>query len=471
MVHVVVVETGELGDRSYLAHDGHTAIVVDPQRDLDRFEAELDARGLRAGLVVETHLHNDYVSGGLQLARRHGAPYALNAADPVAFQRRAVGDGEELTAGGLRVRVIATPGHTDSHLAYAVTGGDGPAAVFTGGSLLYGSVGRTDLVDPARTDELTRAQYRSAHRLADLLDDDARIFPTHGFGSFCTSGSAAGGADSTLGRERLRNDAFTAGGEDDFVARLVAGLTAYPAYYAHMGARNREGAGPIDLSPPVRVSPAGLRERIAAGAWVVDLRDRTAFAAEHLAGTIGIALGPQFATYLGWLIPWGTPLTLIGDTPRQITDAQRQLVRIGIDRPDGAAAGALDRLAGGHPTRGYPRATFADLAAARPPFAGPAAARAPFADVAAARAREPRTVLDVRRDDERVHGAIPGSVHIPLHTLLDRLDGVPAGPVWVHCASGFRASIAASLLDRAGRDVVLIDEDYDAAVAAGLATG
>lgn len=452
MVDVAVVQTSELGDRSYIAHDGHVAIVVDPQRDLDRLQTVLHERGLRCAMVLETHIHNDYVSGGLQLAHQHDAPYAVNAADEVAFERHGVADGDELSVGGMRVRVVATPGHTDTHLAFVISGGPGPAAVFTGGCLLYGSVGRTDLVDPARTEELTRAQYRSAHRLVDLLDDDARIFPTHGFGSFCSAGSSSGGEDSTVGQERTRNDAFTATNEDTFVAQLVAGLTAYPAYYAYMGARNRAGAGPVDLSAPQQVNPTELRERISAGEWVVDLRDRTAYAAEHLVGTISIALSQQFATYLGWLIPWGIPLTLIGETPQQVTDAQRQLVRIGIDRPDGAATGRLRDLADGVATRSYRRITFAGLAAAQ-------------------QAGEALTLLDVRRADERALGAIPGSVHIPLHCLLDRLGDVPPGPLAVHCASGFRAGIAASLLDRAGHDVVHIDDEYTVAVTAGQATG
>lgn len=452
MVDVAVVQTSELGDRSYIAHDGHVAIVVDPQRDLDRLQTVLHERGLRCAMVLETHIHNDYVSGGLQLAHQHDAPYAVNAADEVAFERHGIADGDELSVGGMRVRVVATPGHTDTHLAFVISGGPGPAAVFTGGCLLYGSVGRTDLVDPARTEELTRAQYRSAHRLVDLLDDDARIFPTHGFGSFCSAGSSSGGEDSTVGQERTRNDAFTATNEDTFVAQLVAGLTAYPAYYAYMGARNRAGAGPVDLSAPQQVNPTELRERISAGEWVVDLRDRTAYAAEHLAGTISIALSQQFATYLGWLIPWGIPLTLIGETPQQVTDAQRQLVRIGIDRPDGAATGRLRDLADGVSTRSYRRITFAGLAAAQ-------------------QAGEALTLLDVRRADERALGAIPGSVHIPLHCLLDRLGDVPPGPLAVHCASGFRAGIAASLLDRAGHDVVHIDDEYAVAVTAGQATG
>ncbi|WP_131740269.1 MBL fold metallo-hydrolase [Actinomadura roseirufa] len=433
---VEIIETVELGDRSYVAHDGGLAVVVDPQHDLDRVRRVLDERNLRCALVLETHVHNDYVSGGLELARTTGALYAVTAAEPVAFDRRPVADGDELRAGDLRVRVVATPGHTDTHLAYVVGHGAGETAVFTGGSLLYGSVGRTDLVDPARTEELSRAQFRSARLLADLCEDDARVYPTHGFGSFCSSGSIAGGGSvATIGRERRRNDALTEPDEDAFVRRLVAGLTAYPRYYAHMGARNLAGAGPADLSPPSPVTPDGLAERIIDGEWVVDLRDRTAYAAEHVAGTVGVELGRDFSTYLGWLLPSGVPLTLVGDSARQVADAQRQLVRIGVDRPAGAAVGAPADLAAADRLRSYRTATFAEI---------PAGA----------------TVLDVRRDDERAAGALPDSTHIPLHALEDRMAEVPPGRIWVHCMSGFRASIAASLLDRAGRDVILIDDDF-----------
>jgi hydroxyacylglutathione hydrolase len=446
MVRVEVIATEELGDRSYVAHDGTSAVVVDPQRDLDRVYELLNRLGLRCALVAETHIHNDYVTGGFELARRHGVPYLVAAADDVSFERHPVTDGEVTEAGGLTVRALATPGHTDTHLAYLVSDADGQV-VFTGGSLLYGSVGRTDLVDPERTGELTRAQYHSARRLGELLADDTAVYPTHGFGSFCSSGASAGDTGSTIGIERGRNDAFVEQDEDAFVRRLTEGLTAYPRYYAHMAARNKAGPGPADLSPPMPVDPAELRERIAAGEWVVDLRERTAFAAKHLAGTIGIPLGTQFATYLGWLYPWDTPLTLIGDSAEQVADAQRQLVRIGIDRLAGANSGSVDALSGpGTELRGYPVATFAQ-----------------FGELGAQ-----DVVLDVRRDDERAAGAIPGSAHIPLHTLPERLDELPAGTLWVYCASGYRSAIAASLLDRAGRDVVHVDDEYDAAVRLGL---
>lgn len=440
MLEVEIVTTEELGDRSYVVHDGTIAVVIDPQRDIDRIEAVLAAKDLACELVLETHVHNDYVSGGLELSRRTGAAYGVAVTEELEFERLALADGDELAAGELRIHAVATPGHTEGHMSYVIEDGEGSTAAFTGGSLLYGSVGRTDLVDPDRTDELTRAQYRSVRHLAGLLKDETPVFPTHGFGSFCSSGSAVGGVRSTVGAERERNDALVIDDEDEFVASLVAGLTAYPSYYARMAPMNRRGPGPVDLSLPEPVDAEQLAERIGAGEWVVDLRTCTAFAADHLGGTIGIPLGPLFVTYLGWLLPDGMPLTLLGESSEQITAAQRQLVRIGIDRPLATTMRSPREITAGTGLRRYPTATFEDLE------------RSPDA-----------VVLDVRLDGERRLGFAVGSSHLPLHVLLEHLDDVPDGQVWVHCVSGYRAAIAASLLDRAGRDVVLIDDHIDRA--------
>ena len=208
MVNVEVLATDELGDRSYVAHDGQAAVVIDPQRDIDRVQSVLTELGLRCTLVLETHIHNDYVSGGLELAVRTGAAYVVAGTEEVAFDRRAVSDGDELAAGRMTVNVVATPGHTDGHLSYIVSDQEGSPVVFSGGSLLFGSVGRTDLVDPDRVHELTRAQYRSARRLVALVPDDTALYPTHGFGSFCSAGAAVGDSSSTIGLERQRNDAL-----------------------------------------------------------------------------------------------------------------------------------------------------------------------------------------------------------------------------------------------------------------------
>ncbi len=449
---VEVLSTDELGDRSYVVHDGQHAVVVDPQRDIDRVEELLARHRVQVSLVVESHIHNDYVTGGYELSRRTGARYGVNADDAVSFDRLPVRDGDVLDAGTLRVSVVATPGHTFNHLSYAITDTADPEqapAVFTGGSLLFGSVGRTDLLGKEFTDELTHAQFHSAHRLAEALPDEAPVYPTHGFGSFCSSGGATGGADSTIGDEEQRNDAFTATDEQSFVDNLVANLTAYPAYYAHMTPLNLAGPTAPDMSAPEKVDPTELGTRIAAGEWVVDLRDRVAYAGDHLAGTISIELGGQFATYLGWLAPWGAAITLIGDSPEQITDAQRELIRIGVDKLAGAAAGSLDTVAGDHPRGSYPRVDFAGVKES---------------------AADGDVLVDVRRDDERATGFIADSVHVPIQELLTRLDELPAGRLWVHCASGLRAGIGASLLDRAGRDVVHVDDDYSNAAAAGLHT-
>lgn len=453
-MEIITIETPALGDRSYVLVDGDVAAIIDPQRDIDRITGLLAERDLRVTHVFETHVHNDYVAGGLELARGTGSAYVLAAADDVAYEHTGARDGDELTVGGLVVRALHTPGHTPNHLSYVVFQDGEPVAAFTGGSMLYGTVGRTDLISPETTEELTRAQYQSVRRLADELPGDVGVHPTHGFGSFCSSASSSGSDASTIDQERRSNMALTVDDEDAFVDKLLSGLTAYPRYYAHMAPINRAGPAPVDLSPPALVDPVEIRRRIHAGEWVVDLRSRTAFARGHLAGTVNLEVGDSFATYLGWTLRWGTPVTLVGDTGDQVAEAQRQMVRIGIDRPAGRAEGGIDTWAAGGDVRSYRTATFAELADAR--------------------ADDAVVVLDVRRDDEWAEGRIKGAVHIALHGLEERLDEVPDAEVWVHCASGYRASIAASLLDRAGRDVVAIDDEWAATTkldALGVATG
>jgi hydroxyacylglutathione hydrolase len=267
------------------------------------------------------------------------------------------------------------------------------------------------------------------------------VFPTHGFGSFCSATQATGDS-STIGTERRQNPALTQD-QETYVRDLLDNLGAYPAYYVHMAPLNAAGPSAPDLTPPAQADPAELRRRIEAGEWVVDLRTRTAFAAGHLSGTLNFGLDGGFVTYLGWLIPWGTPVTLLGDTPGDIAAAQRELVRIGIDRPAAAAAALPDDLM----TATFRTATFTDLAND---------SGTPY-------------VVDVRRTDERAGVWIDGSHNLPLHVLRDRIEEIPADrEIWVHCAAGYRASIAASILDAAGRTVVAIDDDFTSAADAGL---
>ena len=209
MIDVVRIETPALGDRSYLAHDGEVGLVVDPQRDIDRITALAASLGVRITHVAETHMHNDYVSGGLALSRACGASYLVGAAEPASFARTPVSDGDRIDVSDeFRIQVAATPGHTFNHLAYVLEAGDEVAGVFTGGSLLFGSVGRTDLLGAEHAATLARAQHASARRLARELPDSAEVFPTHGFGSFCAATQAAA-QSSTIGREKLSNAALT----------------------------------------------------------------------------------------------------------------------------------------------------------------------------------------------------------------------------------------------------------------------
>jgi glyoxylase-like metal-dependent hydrolase (beta-lactamase superfamily II)/rhodanese-related sulfurtransferase len=447
MVEILPIETPSLGDRSYLAHDGTAALVVDPQRDIDRVVDLADAAGVHITHVVETHIHNDYVTGGLALSRAVGARYLLNGADPVSFQRDPLGDGDTFDVGSdLRVRVLATPGHTFTHLSYVLESGGEVIAVFTGGSLLYGSTGRPDLLGPDHTATLARAQYASAQRLARELPDTTAILPTHGFGSFCAATQAQADS-STIGRERTLNPALTLS-EQQYIQTLLAGLDAWPAYYAHMGPANTAGPDGPDLAPPQLANADDLRRRIEAGEWVVDLRDRTAFAAGFVPGSYSFTLDRSFASYLGWTIPWGTPITLLGATPEQVAQAQRELVRIGIDRPAAAATGQPLDWTGGRPPARLRLATFADLAAVRQ--------------------RDDVVVLDVRRRLEWAEGHVGGAHHIPFDELPGRAAQVPDGEVWVYCRTGYRSTIAASILAAHGRSVVSIDDEFPNAAAAGL---
>jgi hydroxyacylglutathione hydrolase len=446
MIEIVAIDTPELGDRGYLATDGDVALVVDPQRDFDRVERVAVERGVVITHVFETHIHNDYVTGGLALARSVGALYYVNAADLVTFERTPVADGDLVTVGDMQIQTIGTPGHTFTHLAYALSDGDQILAAFTGGSLLNGSTGRTDLLGAEHKLALTKAQFASARRLASELPGAASVCPTHGFGSFCSATPTIAGP-STIADERRVNPALISD-EAGYVAQLLAGLDAYPAYYAHMGPANMAGPAAPDLTPPRLADAAELGRRIAAGEWIVDLRSRTAFASGHLAGSLNFELGTSLATYLGWLIPWSMPLTLIGDTPASVATAQRDLCRVGIDKIESAASGPTSVWAADQRLEQFPTADFASLAS-----------RAELGSL---------VVLDVRRIGERQGSYIEGSEHIPLHELAGRMAELPDGEIWVHCEAGYRAAVAASLLAARGRQVVVINDRFSSAAESGL---
>lgn len=452
--HVITIDTAGLGDRGYVVHDGVHAMVIDPQRDTDRVEQVLAEHGLTLTHVGETHIHNDYVNGGYQLAKAHNAQYMVPGDVDLAYLGEpnvtAVSDGDTFRVGDLDVQVVHTPGHTPHHVSFAVSRDSAPGAVFTGGSLLYGTVGRPDLVAPDLTVKQAHDQWHSAHKLVDALDGGTAIFPTHGFGSFCSSIQTAG-VETSIEQEKGINPALTQT-EDDFVEMVLAGLDVFPAYYAHMGPANAAGPAPIDLSMPKQADPAELRKRIADGEWVVDLRSREVFTSGHVPGAINFDLDGAFVNYLGWMIPWNTPVTLLGSTPEQVAAAQRELVRIGIDRPVAQAVGGPQFwLEDGESAKEIRRVDFAEMAKEW-------------------KANPNAMVVDTRQILEWESGHVAGAKFIPFYEVIDRMGELPRDEdIFVYCGSGYRASAVASLLQHYGFDnVVHVDDSFSNAASSGL---
>lgn len=453
--HVVVIDSAGLGDRSYIVHDGVSALVVDPQRDIDRVEQALVEQGVSVTHVAETHIHNDYVTGGLTLARKHGATYVVPGDVDLAFLSEpfvvAVTDGDTFTVGDFVVTAIHTPGHTPHHMSYSAKNGNEPGVVLTGGSMLFGSVGRPDLVAPDLTLKHSHDQWNSVQRLAGSLDGDTGVFPTHGFGSFCSATQAAGGYESTINKEKLGNPALNQS-EDEFVRVLLEGLDVFPAYYAHMGPANSAGAPDVDLEFPKPADPEALLAAVTAGEWVVDLRSREVFSQGHIPGAVNFDVDGAFINYLAWMMPWGTPLTLVGSTPEQVEEAMRELVRVGIDTPKMQAVG--------------------DPALWLPEGKSPATMRrVNFDTMKVEWDNNPHAVVvDTRQIKEWEAGHVQGAVFIPFYQVLDRLADIPRSEdVYVYCGSGYRAAAVASMLSNLGYDrVIHVDDNFSNASQAGL---
>lgn len=435
--------TAGLGDNSYLLVSGREALIVDPQRDAWRLHRAADQRGATVRAVLETHVHNDYVSGAHELHAATGAQILAPARGRYEFRHRPVDDGDELTIGDLRLVAMATPGHTYEHLAYLVYEGDAaePAAVFTGGSLLVGSAGRPDLLGAEHTDELSRAQYESLRRLA-ALPATAQVLPTHGAGSFCVASMPTTERTSTIAAQRRDNPLLTAPDFAEFSTELRGELMTYPSYYQHMAPINRRGAPVLGHLPDLpAIGAADLAQH--GDVWVVDGRDRSSFAAAHLPGSVNIELNSGFASYVGWMLPFDAPLVLVLPEPAEasLAEALTQLVRIGWSRVIGYLDGGIEAWTGdGRQVRSYPTTTAGELCEAM-------------------RARQPLHVLDVRQELEWAWGTIPGSQQTFVADLPGRLDDLPRDrPTWIICSNGHRAAIAASLLDRAGLPLRLVGE-------------
>jgi hydroxyacylglutathione hydrolase len=447
--HLIPLVDEGLGNSAYLAELGDgRALAVDAARDLRALRQVASRRGLEVVFAADTHLHADFLSGAVQLAADEGATVLASAAGKREFAHTALADGDEVDLGGLSLRAIATPGHTDEHLSYLLLDGDKQLGVFTGGSLIVGSAARSDLLGAGRAEELARAQYRSLRRLA-TLPDVTPVWPTHGAGSFCSAPPGAARV-TTIGTEKASNTLLAAPDEDAFVRQLLASLGSYPDYFTRLGDVNRRGpallAGEHGLAS---LTPADIRALLASGGWVIDVRPIADFAAGHIPGAISNPLRDQFATWLGWLLPADVPLAFVLVDDQDPAEVYWQAAKIGYARLAG-------QLAGGMATWQADSGAVEEI------------------ELIGAGGINDRAVLDVRQDSEFVAGHVPGAGHIELGDLPGREHDAPQDVV-VMCGHGERATTAASLLQAAGVSGVAVlaggAEDWTAATGRPLQEG
>lgn len=426
---IPLVDEG-LGNSAYLLDlDDGRALAVDASRDLRSLRGASERRGFRVAYAADTHLHADFLTGAVQLARADGAQVLASAAGNREYPHTGLADGDEVDLGGLRLRALATPGHTHEHIAFELLDGSRTLGVFTGGSLIVGSAARTDLVSPERTEELARSQYRSLQRLAKL-DDDVAVWPTHGAGSFC---SAPPGAErtSTIGTERATNTLLRAGSEDAFVQQLLDSLGTFPPYFLRLGEVNRRGPALVEGDALTPLAPAEVTRLTASGAQLVDVRPVPDFGAAHVPGSVSIPLRPVFATWLGWLVDAGKPIVVVRNADQDPAEILWQARKVGYDQIAGELEGGLAAwTVAGEPVGSIPVSGVEVLDGAR--------------------------VLDIRQGNEYDAGHVPGADNIELGALAAGAEAMPDEPLVVMCGHGERAMGAASLLARAGHHDVTV---------------
>ncbi len=427
-----------LSQASYLIGDetSRQAVVVDPRRDVAEYLTDAEAHGLRIVGVIDTHFHADFLAGHLELAEATGAWIGFGARANAEFPVRHLADGERIALGEIVLEIWETPGHTPESISVLVhehAGDEVPYGVLTGDALFIGDVGRPDLLASIghTADELGRMLYASVRRLM-TLPDQVRVFPAHGAGSACGKNLSTE-RWSTIGEQRTGNYACQPMDVDDFLALVTAGQPAAPDYFVYDAVLNRRAHEVFD--PAHHVRPLDLPEALdlqRAGAVLVDARDPQEFATGHLAGSLNVPADGRFAETAGTVVRPDEQIVVIAPQDRE-EEIVIRLARIGFDRvagylrePEGAFLGTPERVAPAS------RVTAPQLATAL---------RTPL----------PPVLLDVRNPGELAEGAIPGAWHIPLAQLPNRLGEIPPDrPVVTYCAAGYRSSVAASLLRRAG---------------------
>jgi len=427
-----------LAHASYLIGDAGTCAIVDPQRDVEQYLEAAEERGLRITHVIETHLHADFVSGHLELARRTGATVHISAAAGATFEHHPLHDGDELHVGGVTIKVLETPGHTPESVCLLVTDGaapDAPAKLLTGDTLFIGDVGRPDLAGGRgfTAEQMAGLLYDSLHEKILTLPDETEVWPAHGAGSACGR-NISSALSCTIGRQREANHALQPMSREDFVARMTTGLLPPPAYFPNSVALNRAGAVPLDELPqPCPLFPDEVAPLLDDGALLLDLRSADAHAAGHPPGALNIGLDGGFAPWAGNLIPADARVILLGDDDAQFAEAVMRLARVGLQHVEGVLAGGVGTwVAAGRPLVTRERVSVRELAER---LEGDA----------------PPRVLDVRNPGEHEAGHVPGAINIPLGQLAARTDELdPLAHYAVICQGGYRSSAACCLLEQAG---------------------
>ncbi len=448
-VEIRSVRSAELGNAAHVVIDreSKTAVVIDPVRDVEQYLALAAAEGVDLSWALETHVHNDFVSGARELVAAAGVQLGASADAGLRHPYERLGDGDEVELGRWRLQVLATPGHTPEHVAYLLVDPDGaPKALFSGGALMVGTAARTDLFGPALAWRFAHDLERSLKEKILALPDDVVVYPTHGGGSFCAAG-AGSALSTTIGAERTANRLALARGSRRFV---IEALTAgpYPAYYSRMRSLNQAGAallGPRLPSPPA-LSLDDFDLWVAQGAVVLDVRPAAAFRDGHIARSVAVGADGNVSGWVGWLFGPERPLLLVAEADQrgeaQVAEATRQLARIGYDRVVGALDGGIETWS----------AAGRSLVSTE---AIPAAEMAKRLD-----ADHAVVVIDVREAAEWHAGHIPGSVNIPAHDILTAAIELPHGvPFRVHCGHDYRATLGASLLERSCYHQLLETDD------------
>ena len=448
-----------LGNSSYLvvSQAAHVAAVVDPLRDVDRYREAARRLGVDITHILDTHLHADFVSGARELAAQTGAVIGASVDAGLRFDHKPLTEGDDIRVGDFTLETVSTPGHTPEHISFVLRSPEGgkPKAIFSGGALIPGGAARTDLLGPELAEPLARRLFGTIRGKFLSLPDDTRVYPTHGGGSFCIA-SPVGDRTTTIGLERRRNPLVRSRTEDEFVRLALTGLPSYPPYFHQMRAINREGpkvlGGVPDLPPR---SAREVRDLIAGGVAVLDVRPARAFVAGHIPESYGIDVGLGLAPWAGWLVPFGTPLVLVTLGVDDRDEAVRELIRIGYDDLRGYLDGGVNGWhSAGLPVESFPRVSVRELH------------KRVTSD-------DPPAILDVRFNAEWEDGHIRGAVHVEAGRLPSGELPLPKDrTIAAHCVHGIRSAAALSVLARRGyRDLVLIDGGVQEWATAGFDVG